>query len=70
MAEFIASNPTSFILFALGLVLTITLFLSVMFAPQLPFGEFTNQLRNSNNNTQIFLGVAAVVCFVAGLFFL
>ncbi len=67
MKELIISNPVGTFFFVLGFALTIILFLTAMFAPRLPFGEFTNQLRNSNNNTQITLGVVAVICFIASL---
>ncbi len=67
MKELIISNPVGTFFFVLGFAITIILFLTAMFAPRLPYGELTNQLRNSNNNTQIILGVVAVICLVVSV---
>lgn len=67
MSDLFVNNPAATLFFAFGLGFAITLFLSAMFAPQLPVGEYTNKLRNSNNNTQIILGVVAVICLVVSV---
>ena len=67
MNEFIISNPVGTIFFVLGFALTLILFLTALFVPQLPIGVYTNKPRSSNINAQIFLGIAAVACLVGSV---